>query len=246
MCHIVRLCLSVIQCGPPPQVHHGKVEGTDYSWGSSVSYSCFHGYQLSTPAVLGCEGNGTWTGEVPQCLRRSPGRLVTWSPGWLVDRLLSEMCFKLLPVMICSRFLIKNSLCVPCVSVAVLCGDPGSPGGGFREGNAFSYRWFVNIYEANTKCMYNLTVSYCFPSKTCCWKNNPLYRSEVRFYCHVPYLLVGSASRVCQADGIWSGHQPACIGNWRIGCTQWLTVSVTPIVSISAFYFQKGKETSAL
>uniref|UniRef100_A0A3P8W7T0 CUB and Sushi multiple domains 1 n=1 Tax=Cynoglossus semilaevis TaxID=244447 RepID=A0A3P8W7T0_CYNSE len=117
---------QVIQCGPPPQVHHGKVEGTDYSWGSSVSYSCFHGYQLSTPAVLGCEGNGTWTGEVPQCL-------------------------------------------------PVLCGDPGSPGGGFREGNAFSYR------------------------------------SEVRFYCHVPYLLVGSASRVCQADGIWSGHQPACI-----------------------------------
>uniref|UniRef100_A0A3B4YUQ9 CUB and Sushi multiple domains 1 n=1 Tax=Seriola lalandi dorsalis TaxID=1841481 RepID=A0A3B4YUQ9_SERLL len=117
---------QVIQCGSPPQVHHGKVEGTDHSWGSSVSYSCFHGYQLSTPAVLTCEGNGTWTGDVPQCL-------------------------------------------------PVLCGDPGSPGGGFREGNIFSYR------------------------------------SEVRFYCHAPYLLVGSASRVCEADGIWSGQQPACI-----------------------------------
>uniref|UniRef100_A0A672FLN5 CUB and Sushi multiple domains 1 n=1 Tax=Salarias fasciatus TaxID=181472 RepID=A0A672FLN5_SALFA len=117
---------QVIQCGSPPQVHYGKVEGTDHSWGSSVSYSCFHGYQLSTPAVLTCEGNGTWTGDVPQCL-------------------------------------------------PVLCGDPGSPGGGFREGNIFSYR------------------------------------SEVRFYCHSPYLLVGSASRACQADGIWSGQQPACI-----------------------------------
>uniref|UniRef100_A0AAQ4S5S2 CUB and Sushi multiple domains 1 n=1 Tax=Gasterosteus aculeatus aculeatus TaxID=481459 RepID=A0AAQ4S5S2_GASAC len=117
---------KVIQCGPPPQVHHGKVEGTDHSWGSSVSYSCFHGYQLSTSAVLSCEGNGTWTGDVPKCL-------------------------------------------------PVLCGDSGSPGGGFREGNIFSYR------------------------------------SEVRFYCHSPYLLVGSASRVCQADGMWSGHQPACI-----------------------------------
>ncbi|XP_023137520.2 CUB and sushi domain-containing protein 1-like [Amphiprion ocellaris] len=116
----------VIQCGPPPQVHYGKVEGMDHSWGSSVTYSCFHGYQLSTPAVLTCEGNGTWTGDIPQCL-------------------------------------------------PVLCGDPGSPGGGFREGNIFSYR------------------------------------SEVRFYCHAPYLLVGSASRVCQADGIWSGQQPACI-----------------------------------
>ncbi|MEQ2273663.1 CUB and sushi domain-containing protein 1, partial [Xenotaenia resolanae] len=57
----------------------------------------------------------------------------------------------------------------------VLCGDPGSPGGGFREGNIFSYG------------------------------------SEVRFYCHTPYVLVGSASRLCQADGIWSGQQPTCI-----------------------------------
>ncbi|KAM4592287.1 CUB and sushi domain-containing protein 1-like [Odontesthes bonariensis] len=117
---------KVIQCEPPPQVLYGKVEGTDHSWGSSVSYSCFHGYQLSIPAVLACEGNGSWTGDVPQCL-------------------------------------------------PVLCGDPGSPGGGFREGNIFSYR------------------------------------SEVRFYCQAPYVLVGSASRLCQADGIWSGQQPACI-----------------------------------
>ncbi|XP_068184525.1 CUB and sushi domain-containing protein 1a [Antennarius striatus] len=117
---------KVIQCGPSPQVHHGKVEGTDHSWGLSISYSCFHGYQLSIPAVLTCEGNGTWTGDVPQCL-------------------------------------------------PVLCGDPGSPGGGDREGNIFSYR------------------------------------SEVRFYCHTPYLLVGSVSRICQADGTWSGQQPACI-----------------------------------
>uniref|UniRef100_A0A3Q3JM08 CUB and Sushi multiple domains 1 n=1 Tax=Monopterus albus TaxID=43700 RepID=A0A3Q3JM08_MONAL len=124
---------QVIQCHPPPQVHHGKVEGSDYSWGSSVSYSCFHGYQLSTPAVLTCEGNGTWTGDVPQCL-------------------------------------------------SFLCGDPGSPGGGFREGNIFSYR------------------------------------SEVRFYCQAPYLLVGSASRVCQADGIWSGQQP-CIGKKYLSVT---------------------------
>uniref|UniRef100_A0A3Q2ECB7 CUB and Sushi multiple domains 1 n=1 Tax=Cyprinodon variegatus TaxID=28743 RepID=A0A3Q2ECB7_CYPVA len=117
---------QVIHCGPPPHVLSGKVEGTDYSWGSSVSYSCFHGYQMSIPAVLTCEGNGTWTGEVPECL-------------------------------------------------PVLCGDPGSPGGGSREGNIFSYG------------------------------------SEVRFYCYAPYVLVGSTTRLCQADGVWSGQQPTCI-----------------------------------
>ncbi|KAM6977905.1 CUB and sushi domain-containing protein 1-like [Aplochiton taeniatus] len=115
-----------IQCGAPPQVLHGKVEGTDQSWGSSVSYGCYHGYQLSSPAVLTCEGNGTWRGEVPQCL-------------------------------------------------PVLCGDPGAPGGGFSEGKQFSYR------------------------------------SEVRFSCHAPHILVGPALRVCQANGLWSGSQPSCI-----------------------------------
>ncbi|XP_054625925.1 CUB and sushi domain-containing protein 1-like isoform X1 [Dunckerocampus dactyliophorus] len=124
---------KVIQCGPPPQVQHGEVQGTDHSWGSSVSYTCFHGYQLSIPTVLTCEGNGTWTGDVPQCL-------------------------------------------------PALCGDPGSPGGGFREGSIFTYR------------------------------------SEVRFYCQTPYLLVGSASRECQADGMWSGQQPACIDSALNSC----------------------------
>lgn len=125
-CVTTSVCILVIQCGPPPQVHHGKVEGTDHSWGSSVSYSCLHGYQLSTPAVLTCEGNGTWTGDIPQCLREFADlKTVTLT---LITVSLSCYYFTLSP----------NSNC--CVTEAVLCGDPGSPGGGYREGNIFSYR----------------------------------------------------------------------------------------------------------
>lgn len=41
------------------------------------------------------------------------------------------------------------------------------------------------------------------------------YKSEVSFQCRPPFVLVGSPRRTCQADGAWSGVQPACIGKDR-------------------------------
>lgn len=58
-------------CKPPQLIPNGKVVGSDFMWGSSVTYTCLEGYQLSLPAVLTCEGNGSWTGELPQCFRKS-------------------------------------------------------------------------------------------------------------------------------------------------------------------------------
>lgn len=66
-------CDTAITCGPPPPVLYGKVEGSDYRWGASVSYSCAEGYQLSNTAILSCEGRGVWRGDIPQCLRKFSG-----------------------------------------------------------------------------------------------------------------------------------------------------------------------------
>lgn len=63
-----------IVCKPPQLLPNGKVVGSDFTWGSSVTYACLEGYQLSLPAVLTCEGNGSWTGELPQCFRKCPDR----------------------------------------------------------------------------------------------------------------------------------------------------------------------------
>ena len=78
-------------CKPPQLIPNGKVVGSDFKWGSSVTYACLEGYQLSLPAVLTCEGNGSWTGELPQCFRK----LLTGSLVLPVCRLLplpSELC----------------------------------------------------------------------------------------------------------------------------------------------------------
>lgn len=39
------------------------------------------------------------------------------------------------------------------------------------------------------------------------------FKSEVFVQCKPPFVLVGSSRRTCQADGMWSGIQPTCIGN---------------------------------
>lgn len=61
---------TAIMCKPPQLIPNGKVVGSNFMWGSSVTYACLEGYQLSLPAVLTCEGNGSWTGELPQCFRK--------------------------------------------------------------------------------------------------------------------------------------------------------------------------------
>uniref|UniRef100_A0A2K5Z0Z0 CUB and Sushi multiple domains 2 n=1 Tax=Mandrillus leucophaeus TaxID=9568 RepID=A0A2K5Z0Z0_MANLE len=174
---------KALMCKPPPLIPNGKVVGSDFMWGSSVAYACLEGYQLSLPAVLTCEGNGSWTGELPQCFPVFCGDPGVPPRGRREDR----------------GFSYRSSVSFSCHPPLVLVGSPrrfcqsdGTWSGtqpsciGERSSGAERRgRWdFVSL---------------------------PQVGSTVLFRCQKGYLLQGSTTRTCLPNLTWSGTPPDCV-----------------------------------
>ncbi|KAI3375735.1 hypothetical protein L3Q82_004034 [Scortum barcoo] len=56
-----------ISCTPPQPIENGFVEGQDHSFGVTIFYSCFPGFQLVGQDHLTCEEFG-WSSSVPVCV----------------------------------------------------------------------------------------------------------------------------------------------------------------------------------
>ncbi|XP_063297188.1 CUB and sushi domain-containing protein 1 [Pelobates fuscus] len=179
---------KAIHCGQPPHVTHGKLEGSDFSWGSSISYTCVEGYQLSSPSVLACEGKGVWRGEVPQCLPVFCGDPGTPFEGHLNGKSFtfkSEVSYQCRPPFvlvgssrrICQSDSTWSGIQPNCIDPAHnTCTDPGTPHYGMQ----------------NSSKGYQIG-------------------STVFFRCRKGYHIQGSTTRNCLANLTWSGIQPECI-----------------------------------
>ncbi|XP_072226798.1 CUB and sushi domain-containing protein 3 [Leuresthes tenuis] len=179
---------TAVTCTAPLAISNGVLQGSDFEWGSSVSYSCSPGYELSFPAVLTCVANGTWSGMLPQCLPKFCGDPGTPVGGFREGRSFiyqSEVSFSCSP----------PSILVG--TITRLCESDGTWSGTQPR----------CIEPTKTSCDNPGTPRYGSLNRTYGFKVG----SVVSFQCQPGHLIQGSSSRTCQPDLTWSGLQPECI-----------------------------------
>lgn len=74
-----------VTCPPPVTLPHGLVKGDDFSYQSSIHYSCHRGYQLYGRDTTFCLENGEWSGDIPICRKISCGELNPPENGYIVQ-----------------------------------------------------------------------------------------------------------------------------------------------------------------
>ncbi|KAL7840124.1 hypothetical protein AOLI_G00254470 [Acnodon oligacanthus] len=184
---------TLISCGDPGVPANGLRFEETFTIGHNVTYACQPGYLMenASSSTRTCTHNSTWSGTLPAC------QAVT---------------------------------CPPPPSVA----HGEVEGSVFQWGSSVGYRCLTGYelsFPAVLTCVANGSwsgeVPLCMP-KFCGDPGLPpyarregqsfIFKSEVLYSCSAPFLMVGSSTRICQADGTWSGTQPRCIEPTRTTC----------------------------
>ncbi|XP_063755390.1 CUB and sushi domain-containing protein 3 [Eleginops maclovinus] len=179
---------TAVTCPAPPAISNGVLQGSDFEWGSSVSYSCSPGYELSFPAVLTCVANGTWSGMLPQCLPKFCGDPGTAVGGFREGR----------------SFIYQSEVSFSCSPPLLLVGTATRQ---CESDGSWSGTHPRCIEPTKTSCDNPGTPRYGSLNRTFGFKVG----NVVSFQCQPGHLIQGSSSRTCQPDLTWSGSQPECI-----------------------------------
>nr|XP_010764696.1 PREDICTED: complement decay-accelerating factor, GPI-anchored-like [Notothenia coriiceps] len=188
---------QVVTCPTPPTVANSLLEGSVLEWGTSVSYSCLPGYELSFPAVLTCTGNGSWSGDLPQCLPKFCGDPGLPAKGRREGR----------------SFIFKSEVAFSCSSPYVLVGSTARM---CQEEGAWSGSQPRCIEPTRSTCENPGTPEHGFMNYTTGFKVG----SRIDFQCQQGHLLQGSTTRLCLPDLTWTGVQPSCIRAESMNWTQ--------------------------
>jgi hypothetical protein len=71
----------IVDCGALLNPTNGTVAVSASTFGSTATYSCSTGYQLSGAATRTCQASGAWSGSAPSCVSRCPNGMAFVSGG---------------------------------------------------------------------------------------------------------------------------------------------------------------------
>ena len=58
---------SALKCPSLSAPPNGKMEGADFIYGSTVTFSCFRGFTLVGSQMRKCQNEGIWSGRAAEC-----------------------------------------------------------------------------------------------------------------------------------------------------------------------------------
>ena len=169
-------------CITPPVLSHGDIEGSDYSAGLTLVYTCLEGYYLSGGPNITCMGDG-WSDEYPECRKIQCGEppivehSVTKGDGY---HYMDRVVYKCLEghvsngkdTITCQENGTWSDTQITCEPVS--CGEPPILNNSFNKPEGL------------------------------------LYGDIVIFGCDEGYEMFGSNLLECVADGTWVGTLPVC------------------------------------
>ncbi|KAF4804058.1 Sushi, von Willebrand factor type A, EGF and pentraxin domain-containing protein 1 [Turdus rufiventris] len=59
---------NIVSCGSPPAIKDAVINGDNFTFGNTVSYTCKEGYTLVGPETIECLASGKWNVSHQQCL----------------------------------------------------------------------------------------------------------------------------------------------------------------------------------
>uniref|UniRef100_A0A8C2Z0K3 CUB and Sushi multiple domains 3 n=1 Tax=Cyclopterus lumpus TaxID=8103 RepID=A0A8C2Z0K3_CYCLU len=163
-------------------VPNGLLEGSVLEWGTSVSYSCLPGYELSFPAVL------TSIFHISASAAKFCGDPGMPARGRREGR----------------SFIFKSEVMFSCSAPHLLVGSTARM---CQEDGTWSGSQPRCIEPTRTTCENPGTPEHGFMNYTTGFKVG----SRVDFQCQQGHLLQGSTTRLCLPDLTWTGIQPSCI-----------------------------------
>ena len=230
-----------VECDKPTEIiSNGRMNGTVFTYGSTISYVCDEGYRLEGSKTRFCQAHGEWDEHIPVCEAVECPRLhilhgFTSSFEREYNAVVSFSCK--------TGYYLKGSTKQTCLANGqwsgtapfckkIVCPPPSYlDGGGIRvskDGLKATYTCNSGFRLNGTSertCQVNGTWSHKNPrcEKIKCpdlafetWPNGVItvsdvtFRSRASYKCNTGYKLKGNNQRTCQIDGSWSGSAPHC------------------------------------